>query len=471
MVLKIYNTLTNSKEEFKPINPPMVLMYNCGPTVYDYFHIGNARNFVMADTIRRYLAYAGYKVKFIQNITDIDDKIINRANEQGISAQELAQKYTDIFFEQSDKLGIMRADKHPKATEYIPQMLKLISILIEKEHAYEIEGDVYFRVRSFAKYGELSGKNIDDLLEGARVEVDDRKESPLDFALWKSSKPGEPSWDSPWGKGRPGWHIECSAMSMNELGESIDIHSGGADLTFPHHENERAQSEAATGKPFVKYWIHNGFLNINNQKMSKSLGNFFTINEVLEKFSPLTVRYFLLSAHFRHPLNFSSENLQEAQSAIERIKDCIVTTEKLLETAGHTANDYKGLDDSYIAKFKEAMDDDFNTAKTLGVIFDIVAELNSLRKNGDLNEKTVNSLVSLINTIKEISSILGLDIFKKETSSENNLEDKLLDFLVELRIDLRKNKNFQLADKIRDRLKELSITIEDHPQGTIWKKP
>ncbi|MFH0793596.1 MAG: cysteine--tRNA ligase, partial [bacterium] len=307
--LQLYNTFTRKKEEFRPANPPQVLMYNCGPTVYDSFHIGNARNFVVVDVLRRYLQYKGYKVKFVQNLTDIDDKIIRRAQESNCSAEEIATKYTNFYFEKAAALGIRNADVHPKATDHVKPIIAMIRRLIEKEKAYERGGNVYFRVRSFDSYGRLSGRNLDDLKEGARVEVDERKDDPLDFALWKAAKPGEPSWESPWGKGRPGWHIECSVMSMTHLGETIDLHCGGQDLIFPHHENERAQSEAVTGKTFVRHWFHNGFLNVNAEKMSKSLGNFFTIEEVLQHYDALTVRFFLLGAHYRHPLDFSDSNL------------------------------------------------------------------------------------------------------------------------------------------------------------------
>ena len=473
------------KEEFKPLHPPRVLMYNCGPTVYDYFHIGNARNFVMADTIRRYLDYRGFKVRFVQNLTDIDDKIIRRAGEEGISPHEVAEKYTKAFFDQCRILGIRSADLHPKATETIPQMQKLISTLIEKGHGYVIDGDVYFNVRSFPGYGELSGKNIDQLLEGARVEVDERKKDPLDFALWKASKPGEPSWDSPWGKGRPGWHIECSAMAMSWLDESIDIHSGGADLIFPHHENERAQSEAATGKPFVKYWIHNGFLNINSEKMSKSLGNFFTINQVLERFDPLSVKFFLLSAHYRHPLDFSEENMASAQSSGRRILDALETADKLLELEGMIVSGGEASDEAkdksilFRRRFEDAMDDDFNTAGALGVLHDIVSEIHETRTIlGGLNpgdDKRRLSLAAIrlyCSFLMEMLNILGLDpgLGRKVAASSDEMTGRLIQILLDARELARREKSYKIADVIRDRLSDLGILIEDHPQGTIWKR-
>ena len=472
------------KEEFKPLHPPKVLMYNCGPTVYDYFHIGNARNFVMADTIRRYLEYRGYQVRFIQNLTDIDDKIIRRAGEEGVSPAEVAEKYTKAFFDQCRILGIRPADLHPKATETIPQMQRLIATLIQKGHAYQIEGDVYFSVRSFPGYGELSGKDIDQLLEGARVEKDERKKDPLDFALWKASKPGEPSWDSPWGKGRPGWHIECSAMAMSWLDESIDIHSGGSDLIFPHHENERAQSEAATGKPFVKYWLHNGFLNINSEKMSKSLGNFFTINQVLDRFDPLTVKFFLLSAHYRHPLDFSEENMASAQSSARRILNTLETADKLLELEGTTVSGEEASEDAknksilFRRRFEDAMDDDFNTAGALGVLHDIVSEIHETRKIlGGLNpgdEKRSPSLSAIRMyrfSLQEMLNILGLDpgLGRKVAASVDEMTGRLIQILLDAREFARREKAYKIADEIRDRLSDLGILLEDHPQGTIWK--
>jgi len=481
--LKIYNTITREKEDFVPLNPPHVLYYNCGPTVYDYFHIGNARNFVVADTIRRYLEYRGFKVRFIQNLTDIDDKIIKKAKEEGITAKEVAEKYTAVYFEQTGKLGIRTADMHPKATENIPQMHALIKTLIEKGHAYVVDGDVYFSVRSFPSYGSLSGKNIEDLQEGARVDVDERKKDPLDFALWKAAKPGEPAWESPWGPGRPGWHIECSAMSIAHLGESIDIHSGATDLIFPHHENERAQSEAATGKPFVKYWLHNGFLNINNQKMSKSLGNFFTINQVLERYDPLSVKFFLLSAHYRHPLDYTEENMATAQSASRRILDALETVDKLININALQENSM-GLSAPEFARekwvnfrraFEDAMDDDFNTAKALSVLHDIVSEIHETRKavsNAPQDAALLDALKLYRNLLLELLGILGLD--PTLASGKVDFNDKIIGELMQILIDIRKlaraKKDFIIADEIRNRLNNISITLEDHPQGTIWKQ-
>jgi cysteinyl-tRNA synthetase len=486
VTLKIYNTLTRRKEEFVPLSAPNVRMYNCGPTVYDYFHIGNARNFVIADTIRRYLSFKGYQVKFVQNITDIDDKIINKAREEGCGPEDIARKYTHIYFEHADRLGIQRADLHPKATAHIPQMISLISTLIERNHAYVVDGDVFFRITSYPGYGGLSGKNPDELQEGARVEVDLRKDNPLDFALWKKSKEDEPAWESPWGAGRPGWHIECSVMAMEHLGKTIDIHSGGADLIFPHHENERAQSESATGQPFVRYWLHNGFLNINKEKMSKSLGNFFTIDQVLEKYDPATVRLFLLSAHYRHPLDFSDENLREAQSACERITDCLVTVGKLIEL--WKARSQLGTFDAevpphlaargqkFLEGFCEAMDDDFNTARAQGVIFDLVADIHLQRKDlpeplaaNALNERYV-TLAHCVRVLGELLGVLGVQIREREPARKNDMAEQLISVLIEIRSMARERKLWDLADAIRQRLLDIGIHLEDHPQGTIWKK-
>lgn len=487
MTLKVFNTLTRRKEEFIPLDPPLVRMYNCGPTVYDTFHIGNTRNFMIADVIRRYLTYKGYKVKFVQNITDIDDKIINRANKEGVSTEEIARRYTEYYFKYIDLLGIQRADGNPRATEHIPQMIKFIQTLVDKGCAYVVDNDVFFRIGSYPHYGELSGKKIDELLEGARVEVDARKENPLDFALWKAAKPGEPSWDSPWGKGRPGWHIECSVMSMTHLAETIDIHSGGVDLVFPHHENERAQSESLTGKQFVRYWLHNGFLNIDSQKMSKSLGNILTIDSILEKYEPAVVRYFLLSAHYRHPLDYTEKTMQEAKSAWRRLQDCIYTSEELLKLLASSRN--KGENTNIPANavleedikklrsaFESAMDDDFNTAEALAVLFNIVSELNALRERINQNVKNstevsqtdISSLSALKDLLGELMGVLGFPLPEK-VSPSLELSAQLIQILIELRHEARKQKLFQFADLIRSRLAELNIILEDHPQGTIWK--
>lgn len=475
MTLRIFNTATRQKEEFVPQNPQQVTMYNCGPTVYDFFHVGNARNFVVVDTIRRVLEYSGYNVKFVQNFTDIDDKIIKRANENGEAWDALATRFITAYYANADALGVRRADVHPLATEHIGQMLEIIKTLVDKGLAYERGGDVYFRVRSLPNYGCLSGRNLDDLKEGARVEVDDTKEDPLDFALWKTAKPGEPHWESPWGNGRPGWHIECSAMSMEHLGETVDIHSGGVDLVFPHHENECAQSCGVTGKPLAKYWVHNGFLTIDNSKMSKSLGNFFTIDAVLEHFSAAAVRFFLLSAHYRHPLDYNDGALAEANVAMSRIREAIVTSEKILQMATAPA---QTTQDETAAKFdeafREAVQDDFNTQRAIGIIFEAVTVLNDLRSQ--LARKTDDAAIAaqtraLATQIRKMLNVLGMEEILFNAPDEGQatqLTDSLMALLIETRAQAKKAKQFQIADVIRDELAKLNIRLQDHPTGTIW---
>lgn len=487
MGLKVYNTFTRQKEEFIPLQPPRVFMYNCGPTVYDTFHIGNTRNFIVADIIRRYLKYKKYDVKFVQNITDIDDKIIKRANKEGVPAAEIALRYTDYYFKYLCLLGVLPPDENPRATEHIPQMICFVKNLVDEKHAYVIDGDVFFRITSYPHYGELSGKNIQDLIEGARVEVDKRKENPLDFALWKSAKPGEPSWDSPWGKGRPGWHIECSVMSITHLAETIDIHSGGVDLVFPHHENERAQSEALSGKQFVRYWIHNGFLNINSEKMSKSLGNILTVDQILERFDPQVVRYFLLSAHYRHPLDYTETNMNDARNAWQRIVDTVISTDSVIQLLIQnnivTPRDMELIDasfqnhlDEYRNQFESAMDDDFNTAGALAVYFNIISEMNQLRERLNLtlknNEPVVPEDAALLNRfnhlLKELVGILGFSL-PERGAGMNAMQDALIHLLIDIRQTARKQKNFEIADLIRSGLADMGIILEDQPKGTIWK--
>lgn len=479
MTIRIFNTATRAKEDFQPQNPDLVTMYNCGPTVYDFFHIGNARNFVVVDAIRRHLQHRGYKVKFVQNFTDIDDKIIKRANENNEPWDALAERFTEAYFRNADALGVQRADVYPKATSHIPQQIALVETLISKGLAYEKDGDVYFRVREFKSYGELSGKNIDDLLEGARVEVGSIKEDPLDFTLWKAAKPGEPSWDSPWGQGRPGWHLECSAMSMEHLGETIDIHSGGADLVFPHHENERAQSCGSTGKPFVRYWVHNGFLTIDKQKMSKSLGNFFTIDQVLERYEAAAVRFYLLSAHYRHPLDYSEVALEEAKSGIGRIHEAIVTAEKVFgikaaastESASGAAGEVSEKVNAYRAAYDEAMDDDFNTQKAMGILFEIVSLLNETRKKGSAGDTGAASEASAyVALLHELLDRLGLEPLMFNDSDDSGLTESLVELLIETRKKAKEAKQYQLADFVRDEMGKLGIRLQDHPGGTIWLK-
>jgi len=473
MAIRIYNTLTRRKEELVPLEPNKIKMYVCGPTVYDYFHIGNARPFVMYDIFRRYLIYRGFEVKYVMNLTDIDDKIIKKANEEHVPASEIAEKYTRAFYEDIEKLGIMRADHYPRATESIPNMIKLVEILIEKGIAYVVDGDVYYEVAKFKDYGKLSGKNIEELKSGARIEVDDRKKSPLDFALWKAAKPGEPSWDSPWGKGRPGWHIECSVMSMTYLGETLDIHAGGSDLIFPHHENEIAQSEGATGKPFARYWMHNGFLNIEGEKMSKSLGNFFTAREIMEKYHPAVIRMFFLLKHYRSPINFSEERIREAQKALERISTAMENIKlalaeidvKNLKKNGELSAAVQHLKQQAI----DELDDDFNTAGALAAVFDLVREANLILNKGTLTEAELFDLSQIKETIEEFDQFLGI-LSYAESKQASISEAPLIELLIDIRKKLRDNKHWALADEIRDRLFEMGIELKDRPDKTTWQR-
>jgi cysteinyl-tRNA synthetase len=464
--VKIYNTMTRQKEEFIPINPMQVNMYVCGPTVYDFFHIGNARTFVIFDTVRRYFEYRGYKVNYIQNFTDIDDKMINRANKENITVKELGDKFIEEYYKDADGLNIERATINPRATEYIKEIIKFVEELIEKGYAYEVDGDVYFSTKKFKEYGKLSGQKLDELQLGARINVDERKKDPMDFAVWKSQKPEEPAWESPWGMGRPGWHIECSCMAYNLLGETIDIHAGGVDLVFPHHENEVAQSEARTGKTFANYWMHSAFININNQKMSKSLNNFFTAREVLEKYDFDVIRLFMLSAHYRTPLNFSKELLEGAKSALERLYNSINNLENLLEESCKEKmddNDKKYIKnlDEYKSKYIEKMDDDFNTADAISVIFDLIKDIN-VNVNVNSSKEIIKYCLDLI---RELGSPLGI----LQKSTKINLDEEI-EQLVQKRQKARKDKNWDLADKIRDDLKSKGIVLEDTPQGVRWKR-
>lgn len=464
--MKIFNTMTRQKEEFIPIKSGEVNMYVCGPTVYNYFHIGNARTFLIFDTVRRYFEYKGYKVNYIQNFTDIDDKMIKKANEESITVKELGDKYIDEYYKDADGLNIERATENPRATEYMDEIIEFVKDLIDKGYAYEVDGDVYFSTKNFKEYGKLSGQNLDDLQAGARISVDERKQDPMDFAIWKSEKPGEPSWNSPWGKGRPGWHIECSCMAHNILGETIDIHAGGADLVFPHHENEIAQSEARTGKAFANYWMHSAYLNINNKKMSKSLNNFFTTREILEKYDAEVIRLFMLSAHYRTPLNFSDELLESTKSSNERLYNAIGNLERLLDEVKidkltEEEKSYIEKMNSYKAKYIEKMDDDFNTADAIAIIFDLIKDINT-NVTVDSSKELVNYSLGLI---RELGKPLG--ILQKSTIC--NLDDEI-EALVEQRQQARRDKNWALSDKIRDDLKEMGIVLEDTPQGVRWKR-
>ena len=469
-MLKLYNTLTKQVEEFIPLNPPNVGMYICGPTVYDYFHIGNARTFIMADIIRRYLEYKGYNVKFIMNLTDIDDKIIKKSIEENVPASEVAKKYSNAFFEDIKRLKIKPATFYPKATDNIDEILRMIKALVDSDTAYNVDGNVFYNVSSFKSYGKLSGKMIDELEAGARVEVMEEKQNPLDFALWKKSKEGEPFWQSEWGNGRPGWHIECSAMSCKHLGETFDIHAGGNDLIFPHHENEIAQSEAANKKTFVKYWMHFGFLNINKEKMSKSLGNFFTAREVLEKYSAEAIRLFFAQAHYRGPVDFSSELLDASEKGLEKFKNLQIAIDSALKK-----NKTGGLNpdfnfNAFEKRFSEAMDEDFNSPQAVAVIFDFVKEVNRVIAE---KEKLSNIFYLSVKEFleKTAQDVLGIMSFEeRELKQDSQLENELIKLLIEIRLKAKLEKNFQLADEIRKKLELLGITLKDTKEGTDFFK-
>ncbi len=462
--MKLFNSLTRQKEEFKTITPGVVKMYACGPTVYDFFHIGNARPFIVFDTLRRYLEYCGYKVEFVQNFTDIDDKMINRANKENITVSELADRFINEYYTDAKGLNVKKATVHPRATENIDAIIELVKTLIEKGYAYEADGDVYFSTKSFKGYGKLSHQPLEDLEAGARVEVGDKKKDPMDFALWKAQKPGEPAWESPWGLGRPGWHIECSAMAMRYLGKTIDIHGGGQDLIFPHHENEIAQSEAANDQPFAHYWIHNGYINIDNVKMSKSKGNFFTVRDIVKEFDYEVIRFFMLSAHYRSPINFSKDLLEQAKSALERLYNCKDNLLYLIDNASDTAektNIKEEIDEKVLA-FNAAMDDDINTAGAIGVLFDIVKLINIKTADKPLPKDELSYAYDKLCTLADV---LGLLSKQKQTSLDKEVED-----LIRQRSEARKAKNFALADEIRDKLTAMDIVLEDTREGVKWHK-
>lgn len=468
-MLKIYNTLTRKKEEFKPLNPPGVKMYVCGPTVYDYFHIGNARSFIMSDIVRRYLEFKGYKVTFIMNITDVDDKIIKKSVEEGIDSQKFAEKFVDAFFADIKKLKIKEADVYPKATAHMDEIIAMIRKLEKKGIAYNINGNVFYDVSKFSGYGKLSGKRIDELEVGARIEINEEKKSPLDFSLWKKAKEGEPYWESPWGKGRPGWHIECSAMSCKHLGETFDIHAGGNDLIFPHHENEIAQSEAANDKPFVKYWIHFGFLNINEEKMSKSLGNFFTAREVLKKYPAEAIRLFFTQAHHAGPLNFSDELIAGAQKGLEKLNNLVdKVISELKDNSARAANPDFDFEKFYRA-FEAAMDDDFNTPQAVAVIFDFIKEVNrTISENDKINKEFYLSVKDFLK--KTSVNVLGIADFSENISTgDAQLEHSLIELLIEVRSKAKAEKNYPMSDYIRDKLKELGIILQDTKEKTSYK--
>lgn len=462
--MKILNTLTRRKEEFVPINEGKVGIYVCGPTVYDYIHIGNARPMIVFDTLRRYLEYKGYDVNYVSNFTDVDDKIIKRANEEGVDASVISERYIAEVKKDMAALNVREATTHPKATEEIPDMIEMVKTLIEKGYAYEVNGTVYFRTRKFKDYGKLSKKNIDDLRSGNRdllVSGVDEKEDPLDFVLWKPKKEGEPSWPSPWGDGRPGWHLECSVMSKKYIGDVIDIHAGGEDLVFPHHENEIAQSEAANGTEFARYWMHNGFLKINNEKMSKSLGNFFTVREIAEKYPLQVIRFFMLSAHYRSPLNFSADLVEASKNGLERILTAVDRLKSISGTEGEVDKAVADEMDAFVKKYEAAMDDDLNTADAISVIFELVKYANV-----NVTEDSTKSTVELVlNTVTKLCDILGIITEKKEEILDSDIEA-----LIEERQAARKAKNFARADEIRDQLSDMGIILEDTREGVKWKR-
>ncbi|ABB15943.1 cysteine--tRNA ligase [Carboxydothermus hydrogenoformans] len=464
--MKIYNTLTKTKEEFIPREPGKVYMYVCGPTTYNYIHIGNARPIVFFDTVRRYFEYKGFEVIYVQNFTDIDDKIINRALEEGISPIELGQKYIIEYFKDADRLGVKRATVHPKVTEHIPEIIEMVKGLIEKGYAYEVEGNVYFAVDSFSDYGKLSGRDLEELKAGARVEVDEKKKNPLDFALWKKAKPGEPYWESPWGPGRPGWHIECSAMSLKYLGENFDIHGGGADLVFPHHENEVAQSEAFTGKPFARYWMHNGFITVNQEKMSKSLGNFFLVREILEKFPGRVVRFFLLSTHYRSPLDFDDKKLNEAKAALERVDNFVQNLKEVNPLPGEARIEIQEKITNFLRDFNEAMEDDFNTAQAMASLFELVRFGNTQIASGNLTAGDKKLFEEALNVYTQV---FGIEFGVLEKIAGEDITP-FVELLIEVRARLKKEKKYDLADFIRDELKKQGIILEDTPKGVRWKR-
>ncbi len=466
MTLRVYNTLSRKKEPFETLEPGVVKMYVCGPTVYDKAHVGHAMSVLVFDMIRRYLEYKGYEVRHVMNYTDVDDKIIRRANERGEDPIGLAERYIREFDQHLEDLGVLEPTVKPRVTQEIDWIIKMVKGLEEKGYAYAVDGDVYFRVTKDEDYGKLSGRKLDEMMAGARIDVDERKEHPMDFALWKAAKPGEPAWDSPWGKGRPGWHIECSAMNLHHLGEQLDIHGGGTDLIFPHHENEIAQSESYTGKPYVRYWLHNGMLQMAGEKMSKSLGNLVTIEDFLAEHEADVLRMMVLSSHYRSPLTFSPDTIAQAEKALERLRG------GMRPAHANAAGASQGVLESLVAQtqatregFTAAMDDDFNAAAALGHLFDLVRTINQARDAG----ATAEQLAPAQQTLQELAGVLGLDLTKQPAKQGHAEAEPFIDLLIEIRSDLRKAKQWALADKIRDRLAEMGVQLEDTPGGTLWR--
>lgn len=462
--MRIFNTMTRQKEEFIPNNPDEVKIYACGPTVYNYIHIGNARPLCVFDVLRRYLEYKGYNVKFVQNFTDVDDKIIKRANEEGITFEEVSKKYIEEFWTDANGLNFKKASVHPKATENIDEIINIIKTLEEKGYAYAVDGDVYFRTLKFKEYGKLSHQPIEDLQSGARIAIGEKKENPLDFALWKAAKEGEPYWDSPWGKGRPGWHIECSAMNKRFLGDTIDIHCGGQDLIFPHHENEIAQSECANGCTFAKYWMHNGYINVDNVKMSKSLGNFKTVREIANVYGYEVIRYFLISSHYRSPINYSLEIIEQCKSALERLYTCRESLDFALKNAKDIPDDKELIKklNSHREQFISAMDDDLNTADGVAAVFELVKDINTLILDKEVSKNVCQTAAAVFD---ELCDVLGILYNRK-----NNDVDSDIEALIEERQQARANKDWATADRIRDELKAKGIILKDTPQGVTWTK-
>lgn len=462
--MRIFNTMTRQKEEFVQNNPDEVKIYACGPTVYNYIHIGNARPLCVFDVLRRYLEYKGYNVKFVQNFTDVDDKIIKRANEEGITFEEVSKKYIEEFWTDANGLNFKKASVHPKATENIDEIINIIKTLEEKGYAYAVDGDVYFRTLKFKEYGKLSHQPIEDLQSGARIAIGEKKENPLDFALWKAAKEGEPYWDSPWGKGRPGWHIECSAMNKRFLGDTIDIHCGGQDLIFPHHENEIAQSECANGCTFAKYWMHNGYINVDNVKMSKSLGNFKTVREIANVYGYEVIRYFLISSHYRSPINYSLEIIEQCKSALERLYTCRESLDFALKNAKDIPDDEELIKklNSHREQFITAMDDDLNTADGVAAVFELVKDINTSILDKEVSKNVCQTAATVFD---ELCDVLGILYNRK-----NNDVDSDIEALIEERQQARANKDWATADRIRDELKAKGIILKDTPQGVTWTK-
>jgi len=476
--LKMYNTLTGEKEVFNSLEPGRVSMYVCGPTTYNYIHLGNARPLVVFDTVRRFLEYLGYEVKYVQNFTDVDDKIIRKSKEENVKPHELAERFIREYYQDADALRVKRANIHPRVSEHMDEIIKFIMGLVEKGIAYEVEGDVYFSVSRFADYGKLSGRSLEDLQAGARVEVDARKDNPADFALWKKVKVGEPSWESPWGYGRPGWHIECSAMSHKYLGATFDIHAGGCDLVFPHHENEIAQSEGLYDAPMARYWLHNGFITVNQEKMSKSLGNFFLVRDILQKFSASVIRFYLLSTHYRSPLDFADDKLESARKGLERLQTSYRLLQEHLDQGNiivetNQTDIFVEFDkdiNGYRKQFLDAMNDDFNTALAIAVLFDFARSINTIISKGRITSKEQQILVSAAKVYIELAGVLGLEIEEAQVEGGSDLVDGLMELVLSIRKEAREKKDYQTSDKIRDTLKNLGLILEDTPQGVRWRR-